>query len=248
MDESIVNATKRIDMINTQWSLLRRAHTPESTGTEDARRSLVLRYSPAIRRYLGAITRDSDEADELSQEVVVRMLRGDFGGADPDRGRFRDFLKTCIRNMARNFWSRKNRRKTAGVELEALQIDDDAEDPDAWLNAWQNNLLDLAWLELENHQKSHAGSVAYTVLRLRSDDPDASSEELAQRLSEEVGKPVRADTARQQLKRARERFATMLLQCVADGLDNPSADRVQEELIAVGLFEQIRSYLPADGE
>eukprot|EP00913_Durusdinium_trenchii_P008821 g8287.t1 len=237
MHESIARVTGRIDMINTRWSLIRMAHG-QQTGTVEARKSLVLRYSSAIRKYLGAVTRNTEEADDLAQDVVVRMLNGDFAGADPDRGRFRDFLKTCIRNMARNYWSKKKRRKTADLDIDLLPLEDETVDNDPWIDAWQSNLLNLTWAELENYQNTHAGSVAHTVLRLRADFPDESSEELAERLSEKIGKPVRADAARQQLKRARKRFAEMLIAQIADVVDNPTAERVEDELQAVGLYDQ----------
>lgn len=245
MHESIAKVTGRIDMINTRWSLIRMAHG-EQTGTVEARKSLVMRYSSAIRKYLGAVTRNTEEADDLAQDVVVRMLNGDFAGADPDRGRFRDFLKTCIRNMARNYWSRKNRRKSVDFDVDLLPLDDDSGESDPWLDAWQNNLLNLAWAELEEYQNTHAGSVAYTVLRLRADFPDDSSEQLAERLGDRVGKPVRADAARQQLKRARKRFAEMLIRQIADVVDNPTPERVEDELQVVGLYDQVREYLPEE--
>lgn len=62
-----------------------------------------MRYAPAIRRFVQVVVRDPSLADELSRDAIVRVLRGDFAGADPSRGRFRDLLKTAIRNMARNY-------------------------------------------------------------------------------------------------------------------------------------------------
>lgn len=243
MHESIAKVTGRIDMINTRWSLIRMAHG-QQTGTVEARKSLVMRYSSAIRKYLGAVTRNAEEADDLAQDVVVRMLNGDFAGADPNRGRFRDFLKTCIRNMARNYWSKKSRRKTANLDIDLLPLEDDSAESDPWIDAWQNNLLNLVWGELEHYQNTHTGSVAHSVLRLRVDFPDDSSEELADRLSAKIGKPVRADAARQQLKRARKRFAEMLIRQIADVVDNPTPERVEDELQAIGLYDQVREYLP----
>ena len=66
----------------------------------------MLRYSAAIRRYMRAILQDHARADELAQDAVVRLLSGDFAGADPNRGRFRDLLEVSVRNMARNHWEK----------------------------------------------------------------------------------------------------------------------------------------------
>lgn len=89
----------RLEDINTRWSLLRLAHQSAVSQAGPARETLVLAYARAIRSYVGAIVRDSGDADELAQEVLVRILRGDFSGADPRRGRFRDLLKVAVRNQ-----------------------------------------------------------------------------------------------------------------------------------------------------
>lgn len=248
MTDVFSQAAQRLDMINTQWSLVRRAHGDASLTAEEARRALVLRYSPAVRRYVGAIVRNDAEADDLAQDVVLRLMRGDFGGADASRGRFRDLLKTSLRNMVRNHWAKQNRRRPADVEVHDLPLEAESAADDPWLEAWRNNLLDLTWANLEDYERTHKGSVAFTVLRLRADHPDDSSDELAGKLSAILGKPVRADSVRQQLKRARDRFAELLVKQVADVLDDPAPDRIQEELSDLGLLDRIRDFLPGEAE
>src|SRR5262245_7080915 len=85
-------APRRLDEIPTQWSLLDLAHRPSLATSSDARNVLVLRYARAIRNYVGALVRDEQEADELSQEVVMRLLKGQFATANPDKGSFRRML------------------------------------------------------------------------------------------------------------------------------------------------------------
>ncbi len=84
---------QRLEAISTRWTLLRQAHEASTVTSAEARNALVLRYLPAVRRYLGAIVRNDQDADDLTQDVLTRLLSGDFSGADPARGRFRDFLK-----------------------------------------------------------------------------------------------------------------------------------------------------------
>ena len=58
----------RIDAIPTQWSLVRDAHqagTPQTAAA--ARQAIVLRYAKSIRRYIGGIVKQSDDADELAR-------------------------------------------------------------------------------------------------------------------------------------------------------------------------------------
>ncbi len=71
----------RLDQIETQWSLLLRAHEMASA---DALNTLVLRYSPVIRGYIRNLTRNDADADELAQEAVIRILKGDFFRSGPE--------------------------------------------------------------------------------------------------------------------------------------------------------------------
>ncbi|WP_417848882.1 RNA polymerase sigma factor [Thalassoglobus sp.] len=236
----------RFDAQPTRWSMIQKAHGQSLTGGEEARKYLVMRYSPAIRRYVRAITKDEDQADEIAQDVMVRLLQGDFAGADPQKGRFRDLLKVAIRNMTKNIWTKQKVRKTVDYDLN-LNADDSENETDLlWTDEWRQQLLELAWNQLQEHQNNHQGSVAYIILKLRTEDPDASSNELAERLGQKIGKTVRADQARQQLRRARVRFAEFLVAEVADGIEVTSPDRIEEELGALGLLERIRDVLPGD--
>ena len=93
-----MNDASRLDAIATRWSLVRDAHlTGVPQNATAARQALVLRYAKSIRRYVGGMLKNSEDADELAQDVVMRLMKGDFGGADANRGRFRDLLKTAVR-------------------------------------------------------------------------------------------------------------------------------------------------------
>src|SRR5437667_8378936 len=49
---------KRLDQVVTQWSLLRLAHGPAPADSTQARKTLLLRYSGAIRSYVGALIKE----------------------------------------------------------------------------------------------------------------------------------------------------------------------------------------------
>jgi hypothetical protein len=202
-----------------------------------------MRYSPAIRSYVRAMTRDEDQADDITQDVMVRLLQGDFAGADPSKGRFRDLLKTAVRNMTRNMWAKQRVRKTVDYDITQVERVEAEPDESLWEEKWRKQLLDLAWGQLREYQATHPGSVAYTILKLRTDFPDDSSDDLARRMIESVGKPVRADQARQQLRRARVRFAEFLVAEVADGVAAATPEQIEEELGHVGLLDLIRDVL-----
>ncbi|MFO0814562.1 MAG: sigma-70 family RNA polymerase sigma factor [Gemmatales bacterium] len=229
---------ERIDAISTRWSLVRRAHVAGKPETaSEARQVLVMRYAPAVRKYLGAILKNSEQADELSQEVMVRLLRGDLAGADPDRGRFRDLLKTAVRNLAHKHWEKSKVRKTVDAEIDYV-TEENSSDVD-WQAAWQGTVIDHVWGRLQVEERNEKGVPAYSVLQLRTQYPDESSEQLAARYSQEAGSTIRPDAWRQMLRRARVKFAEVLVEEVRMGLDDPSADSVQEELAAMGLLEYV---------
>lgn len=236
----------RLDMIETEWSMFRKAHQSAVSTSGSARNALVLRYAPAIRSYVHAITRSDTDADELSQEVIIRLLKGDFGGADPNRGRFRDLLKVAVKNMTRNHWAKQNRRNI--VDLDPELVDSvEVEEPDsAWNDVWQQNVLGIAWSRLESFQEQNEGSVLFSALQFRADHPDADSPALAEMISKEHDREVSAATFRQQLRRARVRFAEYIVEEVANGIDSFKPERVYEELISIGLFEHVKDVMPSD--
>jgi len=242
-DETI---SQRLDSMTTRWSVVRRAHQASIVSAGQARNELVLRYSKAIRAYVRAILQDDGRADEVAQDAIVRLLSGDFAGADPNRGRFRDLLKVSVRNMARNHWAKENRRRPAAVDVDEIAGNDGSSDDPNWLASWRQNALDLTWSALENFERSQPDSSAVVLLRLRAAFPEASSEELAERLSEKTRKSVTPQGARQQLRRARVKFAELLIEEIADGLEDASPDDVEEELAALGLMDYVRDLLPAD--
>jgi hypothetical protein len=174
---------------------------------------------------------------------MTRMLQGDFAKADKKRGRFRDLLKTATRNMVRNYWEKQKVR--AGVALDPAELPEEDRDQ-GWDVACRQNLLDLAWAALEEHERTHPGSLAYRILRLRTEYSDESSDKLATRFSAILGQPMRADTFRQQLRRARVRFAEFLVREIADGLDSPDSNRIREDLIDLELYESVKDLLPGE--
>jgi RNA polymerase sigma-70 factor (ECF subfamily) len=236
------DAPSRLDAISTRWTLLQKAGGEGGVSVDNARNALVLRYLGVVRRYVGAMVRNQQDAEDVTQDVLVRFLAGDFAGADPGRGRFRDFLKTAIRNMVRNYWDRQERRRTA--DLDVALVAAEKSDEDDWLVQWRQNLLELVWKALEKSEEEQPGSDVYTVLRLRTDHPDDSSEQLAQRLSGKLGKAIRPDATRQKLRRARMRFVDLLLVEVARGLNDPTPEKIDDELVALGLADLVHSLLP----
>jgi hypothetical protein len=236
---------EHLEEIPTLWGLLEQAHHGSVTAAGPARDALVLRYASAIRRYVGSLLHHEQDADEVAQDVIVRLLRGQFAAAHPERGSFRRMLMVATHNLVRTHWSRKQRRAALGLDNLDLAADPEPSALEEQGTAtWRQTVLDMAWKALEEYERAHPGCIAWTLLRMRAEHPEESSEQLASRLSHETGKPFRADALRQQLRRSRVRFARALLEEVARSLDEPTPERVEEELIAIGLMEYVQPFLP----
>jgi RNA polymerase sigma-70 factor (ECF subfamily) len=90
---------QRLSRISTLWSVVCMAHRSGQEEAAAAQERLLGLYGGAIRRYLRAAVRDEDAAEELFQEFAVRFLQGRLRRADPQRGRFRDFVKGVLVHM-----------------------------------------------------------------------------------------------------------------------------------------------------
>jgi len=238
--------TQRLSSIKTHWTTLFRAHQGESDADTGARQQLLLRYYGAVYRYLLGIVRDPAAAEDLTQEFAVRFLRGDFRRAAPERGRFRDFLKTAVRHLAMDYWRQKEKASPPLPPEEAAPAQagpspaDDLDQP--FLDKWREELLARSWDMLKEDQEK-TGHPYHLVLRLKSQQPGLRSAQLAARLSRELGKSVSEEGVRQLVHRARRRFADLLVEEVGRSLQTSDPEAVAEELIELGLLSYCRPSL-----
>ena len=239
--------------ISTLWTVVRKAHGGDDAGARSAQALLIERYSPAVYHYLLAVLRDEDAADEVFQEFALRLLRGSFTGANPSRGRFRDYLKTAILHLVTDFRrgaARAARHRTHEGEsgIAAPFTNDDHADDRLFLHTWRQTLLNRAWDALAE-QDGRTRQPLYHVLRLRSDRPDADSSQLAAMLTQRLNppKPFTAAGTRKLLQRAREAFAQLLVREVAASLHCPTQAAIEQELMDLALHTYCRSALHSAG-
>jgi RNA polymerase sigma factor (sigma-70 family) len=237
--------TEHLSRIQTCWSQVCKAHEGPTIARRSAQQELLDRYGGAVRRYLLGGLRDPDAADELFQEFAIGLLKGTLQGADPERGKFRNYLRGVLSHLMADHYRKAQRRprqlssdfnEPAAKPATLEQIDQE------FLASWRDELLARAWSRLEQHEKEH-DQPFYTVLRFRADNPKLKSQDLAHELSERLGKPVTAAGTRQLIHRARERFAELLLEDVAHSLSVPSRARLEQELMELGLLEYCKAVL-----
>jgi DNA-directed RNA polymerase specialized sigma24 family protein len=225
---------------------------------------MALRYSDAILAYATALLRDSPEdAEDVRLAVVQKMLAGDFSRSTV-KGRFRFFVKQAVRNAVRDHLRKKKRhghrlrrlwaalvpgKHRGGWALEQggdLPADADPERDER--DIWRSTVLRRTLEGLQKYERAHQErvqpNVYHTLVGLLVDHPDATSEDLAERLGQVVGGEFNAGQVRGIVLRMRRKFAELLFTEVAQHCANPVHDEVIDEMCELSLFAYARPYLP----
>src|SRR6516162_8055018 len=96
---------EELGRISTEWSL-----TFDSIN-------FVQRYAHAIQKYLFALLKKKEDAEEVAQDFFLQVTQHGFPRARKERGRFRDYLKVTVRNAALNYLTRKKAPEQNSVDL-----------------------------------------------------------------------------------------------------------------------------------
>jgi DNA-directed RNA polymerase specialized sigma24 family protein len=223
----------RLSQIATRWSLLFRAGQGGDMGRA-AWGELLLRYHAPDYRYLRGLAGDEAAAEELCQEFALRFLRGDFRHADPNRGRFRDYLKVALQHLAG-----ERSRRPATLPLVGDPVLPAADflsaEGERFQVLWRNELLDRTWAALAE-QSAARHDAYYEVLRLKAEDPARPSAVIAAEMTRRRGREFTAAGVRQTLHRARERFVELLRAEVAESVPTTDPAEVNAELAELGLL------------
>jgi RNA polymerase sigma factor (sigma-70 family) len=239
---------QRLSLIPTAWSLVCQAHHGPAEAAQSARRQLLERYGGGVRRYLRRVLRDPDGADEVFQEFALHLLHGDLRGADPQRGRFRNFVKGTLFHLIATY-RRRQRRWPGPLPADGTALAahaDDAASDRQFVESWRDELLARAWAALAAVEAG-TGPPLYAVLRFRADHPAMRSPQMAEELAAQLGRPFTPAGVRQALHRAREKFADLLLEEVTHSLEDPTAEHLEQELVELGLLDYCRPALGRHG-
>jgi RNA polymerase sigma-70 factor (ECF subfamily) len=216
-------------------------HQAHGAGEEGAQWAVLERYQRAIYRYLLGAVRDADIAEELAQEFALRFLRGDFRRANPERGRFRNYLKTALVHLVTDH----HRARQAAPAPLAPEIADPAavslsleENEKSFVSNWRGELLDRTWQALLDFNPTY-----HAVVQMRIENADMPSSEMATQLSARFGKTISAALVRKSLQRAHDKFADLLLDEVALSLGASDKAEIERELIELDLLRFCQSAL-----
>jgi RNA polymerase sigma-70 factor (ECF subfamily) len=240
-----IDPNRHLSRISTLWSLVSLAHHDPSDEVRTAQQKLLERYSGAIHRYLLGALRDAEAADDLYQDFAYRFLHGDLRRVDPQRGRFRDYVKGVLFHLVADYHKKRQRlprQMASDHEDPAVVCEPDAEQERVFLATWRDELLMRTWTALAESDAVNSQSF-HAVLRFRAEHPQLRSHEMAEQLSQLLGKPLTAAGVRKTLERARDRFADLLLDEIAEELCDPTVEHLEEELIDLNLLDHCRPAL-----
>ena len=219
--------------ISTQWSRLHDANI------------FVLRYTNAIEAYLRLLLKDENDARDVLQAFLVRVLERGFERASPDKGKFRYYLIRSVHNAAITHQRTTARRRAVDIAELPESLTSAADELSGyWQRDWHECILGRVWQRLQHREESSENNLFFTILQASTKNEDADSVTLAQQVSEQTGRPVSAELFRQQLSRARKAFARLIVEEVAETLEDANRESLVEELSEVGLMPYVQAYLP----
>jgi len=170
----------RRDFPSTCWSRLLDNVQRGEEGRQAEVQELATFYWKPIYAYVRLQwAKTNEEAKDLTQDFFLWMMESDFlAKADPDRGRFRSFVKVALKNYLAHEHEKRGRqkrggdRRTVGLEEAFQRIDGDhGPEPsggtpeEAMDLAWRDELLGRALGRLEDTCRREGKDRYFEVFR-----------------------------------------------------------------------------------
>jgi RNA polymerase sigma-70 factor (ECF subfamily) len=233
-EDEPITAPDAVNFKTTHWSVIVRASQGQATDSAAALEKLCRSYWPPIYAFIRRKGHDVHAAQDLTQSFFAALLeKNQISVADPQRGRFRNFLLGSAAHFLANDWKHGHRLKRGGhcdfVSLndETLAAENFTEAQDmtpeaAFDRRWAESLVAQALARLRAEMRSDAGRFDELKVFLLGAKGDVSYAATAERLglSEAAVKSV--------IHRLRQRFAELVRAEVANTVASP--EEAEEEL------------------
>lgn len=202
----------------TRWSLILQARGEGATALS-ALESLCRTYRPPVLAYVRAHRRHRADAEDITQAFFAHLLENRLAArADPERGRFRAFLQTSLRNFLAS-----ERQYTAalrrGGEAQRISLDEidlpanEYDDPErAFDREWARAVLGEAMRRLATEADKAGRGQLFSTLRpfLVESPEDKDYARVAEQLQ------LRRNTVAVAIHRLRSRLQELVREVVAD--------------------------------
>lgn len=225
------------EFATTQWSLIRAAATRSSHAAGIALQELCQTYWFPVYAFIRRRGHTASDAEDLTQSFFVHFLNSAFvKAADPDRGRFRSFLRTSIANFLRmDHRSRTAEKRGGGGSLLSLDFDqgerqyrgiaaDSLSADQLFERRWALTILQNAGDALRKEYADRNHMLLFECLEphISGDNDRIPYAELCQRLS------MSEDALKQARRRLRLRYRELLRSEILNTVE--SADEIDDEL------------------
>lgn len=122
-------ATKPARLFDTtHWSVVLDAGQPGTAQAQQALEKLCRVYWHPLYACVRRQGYGPEDSRDLTQQFFARLLENNsVRHADPERGRFRTFLKACLTNFLNKEWVKANAAKRGGQHLHISLDADEAE-------------------------------------------------------------------------------------------------------------------------
>lgn len=221
----MAEATGRGNFPETRHSIVRGVASPDETERTRAFGVLVESYWRPVYKYARLKWRlPREDAEDLTQAFFARALeKAFFERYDPEKARFRTFLRTCVDGFAANEWKAARRLKRGGGapslsldfrnaegELREVELKDEDDVESYFQREWVRSLFGLA-VEALRADCERAGKRTHFALFERYDleAPEGAARPSYQELAREHGLPVTQVT--NHLAWARREFRKIVL-------------------------------------
>ena len=227
----------------THWSVVLTAARHAEPQAAEALEQLCRSYWYPLYAYVRKTGRTVEDSQDLTQDFFARLLEKQYLGlATPERGRFRTFLLSSLKNFLANDWNRARRQKRGG-QVVFLSIDADVgenlyaaepvetADPEKlYEKRWAGTLLDLTLNRLREDYAASGRAQLFDELKVYvwGERSDASYSEVAAHLQLSEG------AVKVAVHRLRQRFRDLLRAEIANTVaDAREVDEELRHLIAV---------------
>lgn len=227
----------------THWSVVIAAANPESERAQAAMETLCRTYWYPIYAFLRRQGRPPEQAKDLTQEFFVHLLeKQTLARAQRERGKFRTFLLTVLRNLVSDLRQKEHAQKRGGGrEIVSLDADEaeqrfarepatDLDPEKIFSRRWAMTVLETVLARLAADYAARGKQALYEQIQdLLLDKKGAVSQgEIAARLGLKEG------TINSEVSRMRQRFRELFRAEIAATVSDPAQiDEEARDLFAI---------------
>jgi RNA polymerase sigma-70 factor (ECF subfamily) len=223
----------------TRWSLVRQAASSADPAAAQALSALCEAYWYPVYAFIRRSGKGPHDAEDLTQGFFARLLENEIlADADPEKGKLRNFLLTCVRRYLADAHDHAMARKRGARVLVSFNPDwaeqayatepvDDLTPDRLFQRRWALTVLEFSFQLLRDEFAAEGkGEIFQTLRPFLGFGPDP--EQRYEDISAATGTPI--GTLKTQVFRLRQRWRELLFEQVSMTLEAPSPDEVKGEL------------------